>query len=238
MERYIVHHRLKRGDPLPTETEFAKQLKVNRSTVRVAIKGLEMLGMLTFTEGSGYTVGSPGLIDLAREFSSYLHEDEADFKELVETRLFFEINILPLVSERATEEDFKRLQRNIDDHRQAGEQKDLGTLSINDIAFHQGLFEASRNQMLKSFAHLVKGFFVDIRRAPFARVKPPGVERTLREHQAICDALRRRDARQAQEVMYAHLSVYLPDPADGIDTFVNLSGNVVQIAKLRVLEPR
>ena len=56
IEGYIAHHRLRKGDPLPTETEFASRLKVNRSTVRVAVKGLEMLGILTFSEGSGYAV--------------------------------------------------------------------------------------------------------------------------------------------------------------------------------------
>lgn len=208
IERFIVDHRLERGDGLPTEVEFARQLRVNRSTVRVAVKGLEMLGILTYSDAKGYSVGSLGLIQLARQFSSYL-EEQSDFRDLVETRLFLEVNILPLVAERATESDFKHLQHAVDLLREDIAHKDLGTWIVNDIAFHEALFDASQNRMLKGFAGMVKAFFVDLRRAPFAPFEVTPQERTIREHQGICDALRRKDVRSAQETMTVHLAHYL-----------------------------
>lgn len=222
IKRYILEHGLKKGDALPTEAEFARQLGVSRPTVREALKGLQLIGVLTSRKGSGHAVGALDLIELARQFSFHIQAKGADFKELAETRLFLEINVLPLTAERATEQDFSRLQQAIDLLRKGIEQKDHAACIAADIAFHRALFEASQNRVLASFADVMKEFFADIRRALFTEDALKVDERTVWEHQTICDALRRKEVRQAQETMYAHLSVYRSDKGmtDGIRTFV------------------
>jgi len=221
IKRYILEHGLKGGDALPTEVEFAQQLGVSRPTVREALKGLQMVGVLTSRKGSGHAVGALNLLELARQFSFHAQLEGMDFRELAETRLFLEVNILPLVAQRATEGDFGRLQQAVDLLKQGSEQQDRATYVAGDIAFHQALFEASQNRLLTSFAGVVKEFFVDVRRALFAS-EETSKERANRDHQAICDALRRKDVRRAQELMYAHLSVYLSDRAkeEGVRMFI------------------
>ena len=105
IKRYILEQGLKKGDALPTEADFAGQLGVSRPTVREALKGLQMVGILTSRKGSGHAVGSLDLLELARQFSFHVQTDGMDFGELAETRLFLEVNILPLDPDRATEED-------------------------------------------------------------------------------------------------------------------------------------
>jgi DNA-binding FadR family transcriptional regulator len=46
IERRIVDRSLRTGDPLPSETDLARQFGVNRSTVREAIRELETHGLL------------------------------------------------------------------------------------------------------------------------------------------------------------------------------------------------
>ena len=57
---------------------------------------------------------------------------------------------------------------------------------------------------------MVKAFFVDLRRAPFAPFEVTPKDLTILDHQGICDALRRKDVRLAQKTMTVHLSRYLP----------------------------
>ena len=204
IKRYILDHSLKKGDALPTEVEFAQQLGVSRPTVREALKGLQMVGILTSRKGSGHAVGVLNLLELARQFSFHVQTEGMDFRELAETRLFLEVNILPLVAERATEEDFRRLQQAVDLLKRGAEQQDRATYVAGDITFHQALFEASQNRLLTGFAGMIKEFFVDVRRALYAS-EDTSKERANRDHQAICDALRRKDVRRAQELMYTHL---------------------------------
>ena len=47
------------GDRLPPERELAEQLRVNRSSVREALKKLEQLRLITIQQGSGIRVRSP-----------------------------------------------------------------------------------------------------------------------------------------------------------------------------------
>ena len=46
IEQRIVGRLLRRGDPLPSETDLARQFGVNRSTIREAIRELETQGLL------------------------------------------------------------------------------------------------------------------------------------------------------------------------------------------------
>lgn len=231
IKQYILDQGLKKGDALPTEVEFAEQLGVSRPTVREALKGLQMVGILTSRKGSGHAVGSLDLLELARQFSFHVQTEGMDFRELAETRLFLEVNILPLVTARATEEDFGRLQQTLDLLSQGLEQQDQAVCIAADVAFHRALFEASQNQLLMDLAVVIEEFFTHIRRALFtSELDPRRVQkeraihanRAFRDHQAICDALRRRDVRRAREVMYDHLSVTCPPEvmAGGLRTFI------------------
>jgi GntR family transcriptional repressor for pyruvate dehydrogenase complex len=225
IKRYILDHSLKKGDALPTEVEFAQQLGVSRPTVREALKGLQMVGVLTSRKGSGHAVGALNLLELARQFSFHVRTEGMDFQELAETRLFLEMNILPLVAERATEEDFRRLQQAVNLLKQGADRQDRAMYVAGDIDFHQALFEASQNRLLTGFAGVIKEFFVDVRCVLFAS-EETSTERVNRDHQAICDALRRKDVCRAQALMYTHLSVYLSDGGSpgGIQTFIGPNG--------------
>jgi GntR family transcriptional regulator, transcriptional repressor for pyruvate dehydrogenase complex len=51
IEERIVARSLRAGDPLPSESDLARQFGVNRSTIREAIRELETLGLLGRTRG-------------------------------------------------------------------------------------------------------------------------------------------------------------------------------------------
>ena len=48
----IIENRLRPGDPLPSESELAQDLAVSRSSVREAVKALEVLGIVEVRHGT------------------------------------------------------------------------------------------------------------------------------------------------------------------------------------------
>jgi len=63
IRRLIAEGRLKAGDRLPPERELAERFGVSRTSVRDAIRALEMIGLLEPRQGDGTVVLdlSPGL---------------------------------------------------------------------------------------------------------------------------------------------------------------------------------
>jgi len=52
LESRILKRTLRPGDPLPSETELARQFDVNRSTVREAVRRLESAGLVGRAPGT------------------------------------------------------------------------------------------------------------------------------------------------------------------------------------------
>src|SRR2546425_815387 len=55
IERQILK-KLKPGDKLPSERELAEMLQVSRSSIRDAIRGLELMGLVEPRQGAGTIV--------------------------------------------------------------------------------------------------------------------------------------------------------------------------------------
>src|SRR5208282_3795681 len=64
IERLILN-KLRPGDKLPSERELAELLRVSRSSIRDAIRGLELMGLVEPRQGAGTIVREPSAESLA-----------------------------------------------------------------------------------------------------------------------------------------------------------------------------
>src|ERR1700685_3593701 len=71
IERLILK-KLRPGDKLPSERELAELLKVSRSSIRDAIRGLELMGMVEPRQGAGTIVREISTDSLVNPFSNAL----------------------------------------------------------------------------------------------------------------------------------------------------------------------
>src|ERR1700690_4673296 len=71
IERLILK-KLKPGDKLPSERELAEMLQVSRSSIRDAIRGLELMGLVEPRQGAGTIVREISTESLVNPFTNPL----------------------------------------------------------------------------------------------------------------------------------------------------------------------
>src|SRR6185503_9979364 len=114
--RLLTSGELGPGDRLPPERELAARLGVSRSTLREAIRGLEMMRVLQVRHGGGIFVTSldaPLLLEAAG-FAMQLMRDH-EVVELLEVRAILEGSAAALASARMTDEDLRVLSLRLEE---------------------------------------------------------------------------------------------------------------------------
>jgi DNA-binding FadR family transcriptional regulator len=200
---YILEHKLKPGDRLPTEQELSERFGVSRVSTREATRALGFLGIIDAAPRRGLIVGN---VDMAR-VSSYLgfHLAISDFplSELLDTRVLIETGGLPHVM-REMEKDptlHPRLTEKAEDVRRAPNIE--GRIQA-DVAFHRALLDASGIRPLLAFHDLLAIFFDRFRRSVSQGVWESG----MKQHQRMLDLLRDGNLKQACDEMTSHIKYH------------------------------
>ena len=114
IEQKILKRSLRPGDPLPTETELARQFAVNRSTVREALRQLESAGLVGRPGGGKrLVVTRPAKSETASRLRRALALDEVTFIELWEAMLAIAPRTAALAAQHPVSEDLEPLAQTI-----------------------------------------------------------------------------------------------------------------------------
>ena len=117
IQAMILEGNLAPGDRLPPERELAEQLRVNRSSVREALKKLEQLRLVEIQQGSGIRVRSiddASLELVMRLLFSGGRPNVTWIRDLLELREILFLGIVRLALERGTESELQELVRVVD----------------------------------------------------------------------------------------------------------------------------
>src|SRR5262245_53438839 len=111
----ILSGELRPGDRLPPEKELGEALGLSRSSLREAVKALEVIRVLDVRRGDGTYVTSlsPGLLLDAMSFVVDIHQDDSVL-ELFEVRRILEPAAAALAAPRITEADIAHLRDLLD----------------------------------------------------------------------------------------------------------------------------
>jgi DNA-binding FadR family transcriptional regulator len=193
------------GDRLPPERDLALHLGFSRSTVREAIRGLEMMRVLQVRHGEGVFVTSlnaPLLLE-ATGFAMQLMRDH-EVVELLELRAVLEGAAAAWASARMSTEQLRTLLQCLD---QMDRATTADELLEADIAFHARIAEGAGNAVLAS---ILDSFSA---RTYHARHLRAGIdlEATLESaklaHHRIYDAVASRDPESARSSASTHVLV-------------------------------
>lgn len=198
------------GTRIPTEAELASHFDVSRSTVREAIKSLQIAGILHSRSGSGtYVCGSAPLVLHTKELMS-LMIDADSLHELVQARIILEPELAALAAKQAAEEDLSVLRQTVSDMQA---QKDRLSLMQLGYLFHQQLADSSHNRILAGFYHSAASQLRAMRvlDSLTLEVYLDGIA----DHLAILRAVEMHDSDLARTCMLHHLT---KDYAQYLDT--------------------
>ncbi len=194
------------GTRLPSERELTQQLGCGRSTVREALNGLAMIGVIEIRHGQGVFVAEPPPIP-----HDPAEESKVITPELLEARRFIEVELARLAAERRTKEDLAAMKEVLDQHRARLDEFERPVVEASK--FHLVVADAAHNRVL---ANVVRPFF----RLAF-ELGPQLYQTTegfaaweLEQHSKIRDAIASGDGELARLRMLEHVTSVEPHYRD------------------------
>ena len=189
------------GTKVPSERELTKELGVGRSTVREALNGLAMLGIVEIRHGQGvFVTDAPVQVSGPRAITAAL--ERGITHEFIEARLIVEVEVARLAARRRTDEDLARLSAALVEQ-EARLRGDLDALVDVAASFNVLLAAAAHNEVLAAMIQSFVSLMVE--RGPRVYSLEGFGEWDLQEHRGLFDAVRDRDGERAARLMREHI---------------------------------
>jgi len=197
----ITNRGLNPGDLLPSEGELAVELGVSRTTVREALRILELGGLIQTRQGKGSTVTMPNMRFLQATIVKIVNDQSSEFGYLMEAREILEPAAAKMAAVQATPEQINRIK---DCFNNAREKIQEGSYSVEySIAFHHEIVNSIENSLLSSLTKLVISLIEKSTHLTFNMPERPAA--SLSEHEEILKAIIKRDPLEAERAMRLHL---------------------------------
>lgn len=199
LEKLILSGQLPVGGRIPPERELAELWGLSRSSVRDALKQLELRGLIERRPGRG-TLVVESVNQLGGTLVELLNEGQHELLQVMEVRTVIEPWVAARAAERARPLELEEIERLLHEMSEPVSDDRLAEL---DRTFHLSIARAAGNPLLASLLERV-GEIVDesphdLRQSPSEHLE------TLGEHTAIFKALCDRDAIAAEAAAQAHL---------------------------------
>jgi GntR family transcriptional repressor for pyruvate dehydrogenase complex len=217
---FICAGEIKPGDSLPSERKLSEQFKASRSSVREAIRVMEVMGLLRVQPGGGVFVTELNVQPFIKMLAPLLLRYENYEKELLDLRRILEVRSAQMAAEQITPERAAYISEPIRmmDPGSAGNDPDVGLKS--DILFHSRIVESSGSLALRHASGIVSALMEVLVQGGRKRVleNRETAAELYAEHVAIRDAICRGDSLRAGELIDRHIqmviSLTVRGPAD------------------------
>ena len=191
----LIEGKLSPGDKLPSELSLMNDFDVSRPVLREALSSLETLEIVTRRpRGGTYINEKVG----SSPFRAMLALTINDIPAVIEARMTLELGLVTIAAEKITDEELKRLKAI---NKQIAETKDNDYGAL-DIEFHRAIAQSANNPVVEG---MIDSLLITHEKTdsliPFREQKI-----TVEYHEAIYEALKKRDPISSFTEMYKHLS--------------------------------
>ncbi|MBG9542006.1 GntR family transcriptional regulator [Cytobacillus firmus] len=197
---------LKPGERLPSERELAVQFNVSRTTIREALRTLELNGLIDIRQGGGSYVKVSDIQSNKEEIITVVKAENPLVFEMLELRRALEAESSFLAANRATPADLEKLRIALHNMALSKQDPELGLKA--DLDFHIGIAEATHNSIFIELIHTLKGHMEETIRATqnhrFKDLSRYGD--TINEHREIYLAIASGNGDKAKELMEGHIT--------------------------------
>lgn len=136
------------GDKIPSERELSERLNFGRSSVREALRALELLGLIETRRGEGTFIRDFQGNHLVQLLSTFILQDEKAKRDVLETRNYIEMDLLRLALLKIDDQHIVNVKDWLN-------QED----SIQDDEFFNRIIEIADNHLLSRIWSILKDYY-------------------------------------------------------------------------------
>jgi len=189
IKQKLLSHEIQPGVRI-REDLLAREVSMSRTPVREAINQLAAEGFIVSLPRKGL-------------FCVTLTRDE--FLEFLSVREVLEVLALEKCIQRVTDDEVARLDKILCDYQEMLLSQRLREASELDSKFHKEIAAFSRNRKLIEFIGQLEDFMRIARAMERPDMSPDEQDLSIRQHRAILDCIRRRDAVGGLEAIRANI---------------------------------
>jgi GntR family transcriptional regulator, transcriptional repressor for pyruvate dehydrogenase complex len=202
IQRLIAQGVLRPGDRLPAERDLAAQLGVSRSSVRDAIRTLEVTGLLESHHGRGTVIRDLSTDSLVVPLASVLVRKRGMVAELLDVRRMIEPALAARAAQHASGAQIAQLE---DILRRQWDKMRRGEDAIaEDSEFHRTIALAAKNSVVLRVLDVLMDLLRESRNQSL-QVRGRR-ERSYAGHVRVLNAIKRRDPAGASRAARQHLT--------------------------------
>lgn len=208
IKEMIAEDGFKPGDKFYSENELTKKLQVSRSSIREALRILEVTGQVSVKQGKGIYINDKQGQQFS-EFSSWLKANERSIRDNFEVRLIIEPKAAGYAAEKADKKDLDKMEDAYKNFVKYARVHKIEEAILCDGKFHRLLAGATKN---KTLYVLMKAMIMNLPNGWISSLYTPGrIEQTVDEHNDILQAIKKHDKIGAENAMTRHLLNALHD---------------------------
>lgn len=204
----ITSGELKKGEKLPPERELVEKFQVSRTSVREALRALQIIGLIESKQGGGNYIKDNFEGNLIEPLSLMFVLQNSRNSEILELRKVLEVETARLAAKNITEPELKRLKEIVERMKGLPDEKENVIL---DKELHYVIARASGNNLIMSVltavSSLMDSFIKEAREAIINKDENKMV--LLEHHENMYNALKAHDEKKAAKVMKDHMNLII-----------------------------
>jgi GntR family transcriptional repressor for pyruvate dehydrogenase complex len=202
----IMNGKIKPGQKLPPERELAKKFNVSRTSIREALRTLEILGVIKSVQGSGNYITGDVEKSLVESMSTMFLLQQIDSLEFYQFREALEIKAAMLAVQNIDDEKIMKLEKLVSEMVQS---EDEASRTVLDKQFHDTIAAASNNSMIIQILDILSEVITqDIKQRRSEILSDPDNSKRLHKiHEEIVYGLKQRDSQATYIAFTKHFDM-------------------------------
>lgn len=202
----IIDGSLKKGDKLPSERYLAEQLNISRSSVREAMRALDVIGLVESRHGGGNYIRQSFENSLFEPLSMIFMLEKCKARDILELRRIMEVETSALAASRISNDELNKLSSIIERMKITTDEEVNVQL---DRDFHYSIARASENFLVINILDVISTLmdtFIKGARGMILSNEKNRQELNLR-HESIYKSLARHDIEDTVNEMRKHFNL-------------------------------
>jgi GntR family transcriptional repressor for pyruvate dehydrogenase complex len=204
IENLIASGDLNPGDFLPGERLLAEKLGVSRTSLRQALKALNVMGVLEIAPGKKTYIKDSFSDILLNPFRFIKAIHSIKIKELFEARRVIEEGIVQMAAKRVDHYHLQKIKSHLIDAEKNLEHKN--EFIYSEFMFHKSIFDTADNKILSAVMNSLNELLLVLEKYEKDYLDISDRKFSLDQHKKIFEALREKNPEGARLAMHIHLN--------------------------------